>query len=319
MAVYTDVSFEELEVFLAAYDLGEPHVFKGIAEGVSNSNYYLQTEKGSFILTLYEMRVEVEDLPFYLGLMEHLAAAGIRCPTPVRARDGAVTGLLNGRAAALLTFLDGVSLRRPTAEHCQQAGLALAELHQAGASFAGRRINALGPAGWRVLANDCVGQADSVADGLRALIEEELPALEAAWPARLPQGVIHADLFPDNVLFVNDRVSGIIDFYFACNDALAYDLAVTLNAWCFEGDGAFNVTKGRALIAGYQAKRALQPDEKAAFPLLCRGAALRFLLTRTYDWINRNPAALVRPKDPREFAKRLRFHRNAKSAEAYGL
>lgn len=319
MAVYTDVSFEELEVFLTAYDLGEPHVFKGIAEGVSNSNYFLQTEKGTFILTLYEMRVEVEDLPFYLGLMEHLAAAGIRCPTPVRARNGAVTGLLNGRAAALLTFLDGVSLRRPTAVHCQQAGLALAELHQAGASFAGKRANALGPAGWRKLADDCVAEADSVADGLRALIEEELATLETAWPAQLPQGVIHADLFPDNVLFVNDRVSGIIDFYFACNDALAYDLAVTLNAWCFESDGAFNVTKGRALITGYQAKRALQAGEKDAFPVLCRGAALRFLLTRTYDWINRNPAALVRPKDPREFAKRLRFHRNAKSAEAYGL
>ena len=319
MAVYTDVSFEELEVFLAAYDLGEPHVFKGIAEGVSNSNYYLQTSKGTYILTLYEMRVEVVDLPFYLGLMEHLAAAGIRCPTPVRVKNGAVTGLLNGRAAAVLTFLDGVSLRRPKAEHCQQAGLALAELHQAGANFTGQRANALGPLGWRGLANDCVAQADSVAEGLRTLIEEELTALESTWPLGLPQGIIHADLFPDNVLFLNDRVSGIIDFYFACNDALAYDLAVTLNAWCFESDGAFNVTKGRALIAGYQAKRALQLDEKAAFALLCRGAALRFLLTRTYDWINRNPAALVRPKDPREFAKRLRFHRNAKSAEAYGL
>jgi homoserine kinase type II len=319
MAVYTDVSFEELQVFLAAYDLGEPHVFKGIAEGVSNSNYFLQTEKGTYILTLYEMRVETSDLPFYLGLMEHLASAGIRCPTPVRARDGAVSGVLNERAAAVLTFLDGVSLRRPMAEHCQQAGLALAELHQAGASFPGGRANALGPKGWRTLADDCVGQADTVADGLRALIEDELATLESAWPLQLPQGVIHADLFPDNVLFVNDRVSGIIDFYFACNDSLAYDLAVTLNAWCFESDGAFNVTKGRALVAGYQSKRALLPDEKVAFPLLCRGAALRFLLTRTYDWINRNPAALVRPKDPREFARRLRFHRNAKGPEAYGL
>jgi homoserine kinase type II len=294
-------------------------VFKGIAEGVSNSNYYLQTEKGAYILTLYEMRVEAADLPFYLGLMEHLAGAGIRCPTPVRARNGAVTGILNGRHAAILTFLDGVSLRRPTPEHCQQAGLHLAELHKGGADFTGRRKNALGPEGWRKLADDCAADADSVADGLGALIEEELAALKAAWPAQLPQGIIHADLFPDNVLFVNDRVSGIIDFYFACNDALAYDLAVTLNAWCFEPDGAFNVTKARALIAGYQAKRALQTDEKAALPLLCRGAAIRFLLTRLYDWINRNPAALVRPKDPREFLRRLRFHRNVKSAEAYGL
>jgi len=319
MAVYTDVSFEELEVFLGAYDLGEPHVFKGIAEGVSNSNYYLQTVKGAYILTLYEMRVEAADLPFYLGLMEHLARAGIPCPTPVHAKNGKVTGLLNGRPAAILTFLDGVSLRRPGAEHCQRAGAALAELHQAGSSFAGRRANALGPEGWRTLAADCRAGADSVADGLRALIEEELANLTVAWPASLPQGVIHADLFPDNVLFVNDQVSGLIDFYFACNDALAYDLAVMLNAWCFETDGSFNVTKGRALIAGYQTKRALQPVERTALPVLCRGAALRFLLTRLYDWINRNPAALVRPKDPREFARRLRFHRNVRSPEAYGL
>lgn len=319
MAVYTDVSFEELEGFLAAYDLGEPHVFKGIAEGVSNSNYYLQTVKGAYILTLYEMRVEAADLPFYLGLMEHLARAGIPCPTPVHAKSGEVTGLLNGRPAAILTFLDGVSLRRPTPEHCQRGGRALAELHAAGADFKGKRPNALGPEGWRRLASDCAERADTVADGLRVLIEEELAALEAAWPQKLPEGVIHADLFPDNVLFVNDRVSGLIDFYFACNDALTYDLAVMLNAWCFESDGAFNITKARALMSGYQAKRPLQSEERTALPLLCRGAAIRFLLTRLYDWINHNPAALVRPKDPREFVRRLRFHRGVKSPEAYGL
>jgi homoserine kinase type II len=319
MAVYTDVSFEELEIFLAAYDLGEPHVFKGIAEGVSNSNYYLQTEKGSFILTLYEMRVEVEDLPFYLGLMEHLARAGIHCPTPVHMTAGAVSGTLNDRAAAILTFLDGVSLRRPTAEHCQRAGLALAELHRAGADFKSTRKNALGLEGWRKLADDCAKDADTVAEGLRGLVEEELAALKGAWPANLPEGIIHADLFPDNVLFVNDRVSGLIDFYFACNDALAYDLAVMLNAWCFESDGAYNITKGRALIAGYQSKRTLLPEEKSALPLLCRGAAIRFLLTRLYDWIHHNPAALVRPKDPREYMRKLRFHRNVKNPEAYGL
>src|SRR5258705_5728247 len=291
MAVYTDVSFEELELFLAAYDLGEPHVFKGIAEGVSNSNYYLQTVKGTFILTLYEMRVDAADLPFYPGPREHLARAGIQCPSPAHARNGELSGVSNGRPAAILTFLDGVSLRRPKAEHCQLAGRVLAELHEAGAGFRGRRANALGPEGWRKLTTDCAAGADTVAEGLRALIEEELASLEKAWPAQLPEGVIHADLFPDNVLFVNDEVSRIIDFYFSCNDALAYDLAVMLNAWCFENDGAFNVTKGRALIAGYQMKRELQPEEKVALPLLCRGAALRFLLTRLYDWINRNPTA----------------------------
>ena len=319
MAVYTDVSFEELQVFLGEYELGHAHVFKGIAEGVSNSNYYLQTSKGTYILTLYEKRVEAEDLPFYLGLMEHLARAGIRCPTPVRSRRGDVTGPLNGRPAAILTFLDGVSLRRPTSEHCAKAGSALAELHEAGAGFTGKRANALALAGWKQLASDCAAKADSVSDGLKSLIEDELAALGKEWPKDLPEGVIHADLFPDNVLFVDDEVSGLIDFYFACRDALAYDLAVTLNAWCFESDGSFNITKGRALIAGYQANRALQPAERKAMPLLCRGAALRFLLTRLYDWLNPDPAALVRPKDPREFIRRLRFHREIRSADAYGF
>jgi len=319
MAVYTDVSFEELEVFLAAYDLGHAHVFKGIAEGVSNSNYYLQTSKGAYILTLYEKRVETDDLPFYLGLMEHLAQAGIRCPTPVHSKSGQHTGVLNGRPAAILTFLDGVSLRRPPVELCGRTGRALAELHAAGAGFAGRRANSFGLQGWKALAAECAAKADSVAEGLKALIDDELAVLEAKWPTALPEGVIHADLFPDNVLFVDNDVSGIIDFYFACCDALAYDLAVTLNAWCFESDASFNLTKGRALIAGYQSKRPLQPAERAAMPMLCRGAALRFLLTRLYDWLNPDPTALVRPKDPREFARRLRFHRTIKSAEAYGL
>jgi homoserine kinase type II len=319
MAVYTDVSFEELENFLKAYDLGSAHVFKGIAEGVSNSNYYLQTDKGAFILTLYESRVEADDLPFYLGLMEHLARAGIQCPTPVHARDGTMTRGLNDRQAAILSFLDGVSLRRPQAEHCLLAGAALAELHAAGEGFAGRRENALGLKGWSTLVKDCAADADSVAERMRATIEDELRFLEGAWPKALPTGIVHADLFPDNVLFLGGKISGLIDFYFACNDAFAYDLAVMVNAWCFEADGAFNLTKARALVAGYAAKRTLTREERAAFPVLCRGAALRFLLTRLYDWIHHNPAALVRPKDPREFLRRLRFHQTAKSAEAYGL
>jgi homoserine kinase type II len=319
MAVYTDVSFEDLEGFLSAYTLGTVHVFKGIAEGVSNSNYYMQTGEGRFILTLYEKRTEAEDLPFFLSLMEHLARLGLPCPLPVHTKNGALTGVLNGRAAAILSFLDGVSLRRPTAEHCARAGRALASLHEAGKSFASRRENALGLSGWKKLAADCDPHADRIADGLRALISSEVATLSQSWPAGLPEGIIHADFFPDNVLFLDDQVSGIIDFYFACSDALAYDLAVTLNAWCFEPDGAYNLTKGRALIAGYRTLRDLMPAERSALPLLARGAALRFLLTRLYDWVYQNPGALVRPKDPREFARILRFHRNVKSPEAYGL
>jgi homoserine kinase type II len=319
MAVYTDVSFEELKIFLAGYDLGEPHAFKGIAEGVSNSNYFLQTANGSYILTVYEMRVEAQDLPFYLGLMEYLSQRGVCCPVPVHTRHGRVTGILNGRPAAILTFLNGVSLRRPQANHCQLAGKALAEFHSAGGNFMPRRTNALGLDGWRKLVSDCAASADSVAPGLRDLIQDEVEVLGAAWPNNLPDGIIHADLFPDNVLFVNDRISGIIDLYFACNDALAYDLAVALNAWCFESDGAFNLTNGRALIAGYESQRPLSAEERYALPNLCRGAALRFLLTRLYDWLNHNPAALVRPKDPREFLRRLRFHRAVRDVRAYGL
>jgi homoserine kinase type II len=319
MAVYTDVSVEELNSFLSRYDVGDPHVFKGIAEGVSNSNYFLQTTKAAFILTLYEMRVDARDLPFYLGLMEHLAQRGVPCPIPVHSRDGQVTGTLNDRPAAILTFLDGISLRRPQPAHCHATGRAMAEFHAASADFQPYRANALGPAGWRRLANDCRDAADTVTSGLKDLVEEEIAALAASWPANLPRGVIHADLFPDNVLFLNEKISGIIDLYFACNDALAYDLAVALNAWCFESDGAYNLTNGRALFSGYEARRALSSEEREVLPILCRGAALRFLLTRLYDWVNHNPSALVRPKDPREFLRRLRFHRAVSDARAYGL
>jgi len=319
MAVYTEVSFEDLEAFLADYALGAPQSFKGIAEGVENSNYYLQTEHGSFILTLYEKRVHAGDLPFFLGLLEHLAAHGISCPVPVRSSKGAQSALLNNRPAALLTFLNGLSLRRPEAAHCAAAGAALAALHEAGKDFTPTRPNALGHEGWRELVAQCAPRAETVQTDLRALIETTLTEVTADWPRDLPSGVIHADLFPDNVLFMNGDVSGLIDFYFACNDAYAYDLAVMLNSWCFEPDGAYNVTKSKSLIAAYRRKRALSPAEIEALPVLARGAALRFLLTRLYDWLNHDPTALVRPKDPRDFSKRLRFHRNVRNAAEYGL
>jgi homoserine kinase type II len=318
MAVYTDVSFEDLEQLLRSYDIGAPLSFKGIAEGVENSNFYLQTDRGAFILTLYEKRVDPADLPFYLGLMEHLARRGIVCPQPVPDRNGALSGMLNGRHCAIVTFLTGLSLRRPGAVACGAAGATLARLHLAGADFPLTRANALGPAGWAPLASACAARADSVEDGLGALIGETLPKLTAAWP-RLPAGVIHADLFPDNVLFVNEAVSGVIDFYFACNDMFMYDLAVMLNSWCFEMDGSYNITKGKALIGAYRAARTLDADEIAALPLLMQGAAMRFLLTRLYDWLHHPEGALVRPKDPREYSKKLRFHLKVKSAQDYGL
>ncbi|MCP4381157.1 MAG: homoserine kinase [Hyphomicrobiales bacterium] len=319
MAVYTDLSDEELDRFVQGYDVGNVLSFKGIAEGVENSNYLLATEAGQFILTLYEKRVDPADLPFFLGLMEHLANAGITCPTPVHDRRGRALNRLAERPAAIVTFLTGVWVKRPRTEHCAAVGRALAGLHEAGQSFTLRRPNALTVDAWRPLYQTCGGRADEVQTGLAAEIESELAFLEDHWPRGLPSGVIHADLFPDNVFFLRQALSGLIDFYFACNDMLAYDIAICLNAWCFETDGAFNITKARALLASYSAERALSKAEIEALPTLARGAALRFLLTRLHDWLTVPAGALVVPKDPTEFARKLRFHRSAGDARAYGL
>jgi len=318
MAVYTDLAFDDLGAMLAGYDIGAPKSFKGIAEGVENSNFLLHTDRGTYILTLYEKRVSAEDLPFFLDLLEHLADRGIACPQPVRARSGAQWTTLKDRPAALLTFLEGVSLSRPRAGHCAAAGVALAALHAAGADFAPRRANSLSLPGWRRLAKAVLPRADSVEPGLAELISAELEALEDSWPTDLPTGVIHADLFPDNVLFDGSNVSGLIDFYFACDDFYAYDLAVMLNAWCFEPGGRFSRAKSQSLISAYCRNRALSAREIAALGLLARGAALRFLLTRLQDWLDRDPRVLVRAKDPREFSARLRFHAAVTSPEEYG-
>lgn len=319
MAVYTQVSEDEVRAFLADYDIGGLRRLEGICEGVENSNYLLETDRGRFILTLYERRVAPADLPFFLGLMEHLAARGVPCPVPVRGRDGRSLRELAGRPAAIVTFLEGRSARRVEPPHCASLGAALARMHLAGRDFPLRRENALSVAHWRELYRACGGRADEVEPGLAAELEAELDSLERAWPRELPAGVIHADLFPDNVFFADHRVTGLIDFYFACNDLLAYDLAICLNAWCFERGGEFNITKARALFAGYRRERPLGPDEVRALPVLARGAAMRFLLTRLYDWLNRVEGALVKPKDPMEYVYRLRFHRGIAGPGAYGL
>jgi homoserine kinase type II len=319
MAVYTEVDDASLRAFLAAYELGEPVAFRPILEGVENSNYLLETSVGRFILTLYERRVNAVELPFFLGLLEHLAGRGVPCPTPVHGRDGKTLRSLCGRPAALVTFLEGRSLRRREPAHCASLGVALGHMHIAGLDFDGSRRNALSVRSWRRLFEPCTARADEVAPGLRAEIEAELDVLEAGWPHGLPKGVIHADLFPDNVFFMGDEVSGLIDFYFACNDLIAYDLAICLNAWCFEADGQFNISKARALLRGYRSARPFKAEEVEALPLLARGAALRFLLTRLYDWLYPADGPLVRPKDPLEYRNRLRFHRLIASPAAYGL
>jgi homoserine kinase type II len=319
MAVYTDVTAEELTGFLAGYELGELLSYKGIAEGVENSNFLVHTSAGTYILTLYEKRVAAKDLPFFLGLMQHLASRGITCPLPIKNKKGEALGKVAGRPAAIISFLDGLWIRRPSPVHCAGLGEALAKLHLAGLDFDGKRRNALSVGGWRPLFEHCRDRVNEVQRSLRDLIEKELATLERDWPRGLPQGVVHADLFPDNVFFLGDRLSGMIDFYFACNDALAYDVAICLNAWCFEADHSYNVTKGRALLQNYARVRALGEAERAALPRLARGAALRFLLTRLVDWFNVPPGALVRPKDPMEYFRKLRFHQQVKSVRDYGI
>jgi homoserine kinase type II len=320
MAVYTDVAADELAEFLGHYDIGELLSYKGIAEGVENSNFLLHTSAGYFILTLYEKRVARDDLPFFLRLMSHLASHGISCPQPISSRAGETLSTLAGRPAAIINFLEGIWPRKPNAVHCAGVGQALAKMHLAGLDFSMSRANALSVSGWRPLFDVAAARADTVQHGLRAFIGTELDYLEGnVWPKHLPQGVIHADLFPDNVFFLGDDVSGLIDFTFACTDMLAYDVAICLNAWCFESDYSFNVTKARAFLGAYGRERPLSEAEQHELPLLARGAALRFLLTRLVDFLNVPPGALVRPKDPLEYARKLRFQQGVTSMRDYGI
>jgi len=319
MAVYTEVADEELTKFANLYDLGEVLSCKGIAEGVENSNFLLSTETGSYILTLYEKRVNPDDLPFFLGLLEHLNTHDIPCPKPVRAQDGNILKKIAGKNAAVVSFLLGQWPRRIEAYHTCELGHALAKMHTAGVDYDLTRDNALSVQSWRPLLQSCEGRADEVISGITAELMAELDQLEAEWPTHLPRGVIHADLFPDNVFFRGERLSGLIDFYFACNDILAYDIAVCMNAWCFEPDGSFNVTKAKKLLNSYGQVRPLSDEEFNALPILARGAAMRFLLTRLFDWLNTPPGALVTPKNPKKYLQILRFHQGIKGPSAYGL
>ncbi len=319
MAVYTEVNDADLIDFLASYSIGKLLSCKGIAEGVENSNYFLHTESGSFILTLYEKRVEERELPFFLSLMEHLAESGLSCPQPVKNKAGEALGRLAGRPAAIVTFLDGYAIHHPESQHCAALGEALARLHLAGAGFKMKRKNTLSINAWRPLFSPYAERASEISDELRDFVEKELNLLEQNWPENLPLGVIHADLFPDNVFFLGNRISGFIDFYFACCDALAYDLAICLNAWCFDSNQRFQPASCVAIINAYQSVRKLTENEIQAFPWLVRGAAMRFLLTRFVDWLNVPKGALVRPKDPREYLNKLRFHQTMTSFKDYGL
>ncbi len=320
MAVYTEVSDSDVSAYVEYYDIGAVLACKGIAEGVENSNFLLTTDQGVFILTLYEKRVNSDDLPYFLGLMDHLAKKGIPCPLPVAARDGQTLLNLCDRPAAIVSFLPGLWPKKPKSKHCRKLGEGLARLHMAGSDFAMSRSNDLDVAAWPGLLHTVDRkQADRMQSGLYAALEEELAFLSSNWPSGLPTGAIHGDLFPDNVFFRDGHLSGIIDFYFACTDAFAYDIAICLNAWCFEPDGGFNITKARRMLSAYCIERGLSPEELDALPVLARGAAMRFLLTRLYDWLNTPDTAMVVRKNPLEYFAKLRFHQGVSSVSAYGL
>jgi homoserine kinase type II len=304
MAVYTEVADDQLRAFLAGYGVGELISSTAIAEGVENSNFLIRTTAGRFILTLYERRVRRDDLPFFLELMEHLSEKGVACPLPLKTPFGVMLRELCGRPAAVVSFLDGGQARPIEVEHCRRLGEATARLHQAGIDYPHQRPNDLSLAGWREIIDRVRATADTLAPGLARAVEVEWDDLRLVWPGDLPQGVIHADLFPDNVLFRGAELTGIIDFYFACTDALAYDLAVCVNAWCFDADHQFDRAKAQALMDGYQSVRPF---------------GLRFLLTRLYDWLNHPEGALVQRKDPLEYLQKLRFHQAQTNAAAYGL
>ena len=319
MAVYTNVDDAALADFMAAYDLGTVLSFAGIAEGVENSNYLLRTDRANYILTLYEKRVERNDLPFFIEVMQVLADSGMNCPLPVQARDGSILQELMGRPCAVFTFLDGTWSRFPNREKCAELGRSLATMHMNCAPVTRRRTNALGPAAWQPLFDSIGSDANIVGDGMQTKIQERLDTILSSWPDDLPSGVIHADLFPNNVLFIGDRLTGVIDFYFACDDIFAYDLGICLNSLCFEPDGSFNLTKSRAMLRGYQEVRPLSEAETEAIPTLAAGSAMRFFLTRLYDWIHTPKDALVSPKNPMEYWSILRFHQSVSGTTAYGI
>ena len=327
MAVYTQLSNEAIDQLVReTYGLGVLKFAVGIAQGVENSNYLISVDdragaEQKYILTLYEKRVVPEDVPFFLGLMQHLASRGIACPQPVARVDGASYGMVAGKYAAVVTFLDGQSHTQIEQVHTASLGDALAKLHRAVDGFWGQRANALSLNGWQALLEKISPRLDKIQAGLGALVVDELAFLNAHWPtaSALPRGIIHADCFPDNVFFIGDEVSGIIDFYFACDDFFAYDLAITLNAWCFEPDGSLNSEKAKNLLQHYQQHRPLNDAEKKVFPVLLRGAALRFLLTRAHDWLFHEKNAMVTPKDPLEYLAKLQFHRQIRDATIDGL
>ena len=309
MAVYTQVSAEALAEFLTRFDVGELVSAKGIAEGVENSNYLVDTTGGRFILTLYEKRVSAEDLPYFMALLDHLAERDLPVPPAIPDRQGREIHELEGRPACLIKFLTGVSVSHPTRTQALAAGAAMGAMHAALGDFAPTRVNSMGARSWRPLFERCGRDLDAIAPGLHDQVGGALEQVLAGWPTSLPTAAIHADLFPDNVLMRGDQVTGLIDFYFACTDIRAFDLAITHSAWAFDGHGeTYDAAVGQALVEGYGSGFGLTPEERAALPGLAKGACIRFLLSRAWDWLNTPADALVTRKDPLAYWRRYQFY-----------
>lgn len=319
MAVYTSLLLEEIRPLLKAYSLDNAVSLEDIASGVENSNFLLTTQDSRYILTLYEKRVNSADLPYFLGLLNHLAAKGFPCPRPISAANGELLYEIKGKPAAMVSFLEGTALKAPRAQHIHELGKTLAQMHLAAHDFPMSRANNCSLDYWLALFDSIKARGDTAKQGLVAEIEGHLQFLQNKWPTNLPNGVIHADLFPDNVFFKNNLLSGVIDFYFACNDFFMYDLAICMNAWCFEANSEFNITKAKQLLKGYHSVRPITTEELIALPLLAQGAAMRFLLTRLYDWLHTVDGALVKLKDPLEYLRKLRFHQGITHPSSYGF
>ena len=320
MAVYTKLSENKLKEFFSKYNLGKVLNFSGIKEGIENTNYFVQTDKNKFILTMYEKRVGEKDLPFFMGLMKNLVIANFPSPEPIINVNGNYIGEILGKKAAVVSFLNGVAKKNLTPRNCYDVGIKAATLHTITKNLALTRKNQLSISYWRKIFQNVKKDCSKINKNLPSVIEKNLDKIESNWPKNIPSGIIHADLFPDNILFKNNRLTGIIDFYFSCNDFYAFEIAICLNALCFEGINenlSFNVTKAKKFIDGYNSIRKISEDEKKSLKILCQGAAMRFLLTRVFDYLNLVEGAVVKVKDPIEYLKRLEFHNDVNNYQDY--
>ena len=320
MAVYTKLSEIELKEFFSKYNLGKLLDYKGIKEGIENTNYFIETETGKFILTLYEKRVEEKDLPFFISLMRNLYDNNFPSPEPIINRNGSYISEILKKKAAIISFIDGNTKKNLSPDECYQVGTYAAKLHQITKKLNIKRENKLSVNSWREIYNKVRKNCTKIDKNLPEIIEKNLNDIEKNWPKNIPSGIIHADLFPDNIFFKKNKLSGIIDYYFACHDFYAFEIAICLNALCFEGSKenlSFNVTKATKFINGYSSIRKLTDEEKNSLIILCKGAAIRFLLTRVFDYLNLTEGALVKIKDPIEYLKRLEFHDGVKNYQDY--